>query len=86
MKRLFFALILAITAHAALLSIKINTFVKSESQLKSEPIKITMSYRQIKKEIKPIQPEIAKPIQPEIIKPSPLANKKFKPVKKKTGG
>jgi len=89
MKRLFFALMFAISVHAALLFIKINTSVKPESLLKSEPIKITMSYRQIKQKIKNNQPEIIKSDlkkakkQVLIKKSIPPVNKKFKPVKKR---
>ena len=85
MKRLFFALMFAISVHAALLLIKINTSPKPESLLKSEPIKITMSYRQIKKnQPKIIKSDLKKEKKQVLIKkPIPPANKKFKPVKKK---
>jgi len=89
MKRLLFALILAISIHAGFFFIKIKTSSKPEALLKSEPIKITMSYRQIKNNIKEI-PEtkktkklksvkhaaIKKPVLEKIRKPEPVKKKR----------
>jgi periplasmic protein TonB len=98
MKRLFFALMFAISVHAALFFIKIDIYPKSEILSKPEPIKITMSYRPrpIKKEIKKLQPETVKSsvkkkdtqkVKKQILtkkpSPAPPAKKKLEPVKKK---
>ncbi len=87
MKRLFFALIIAISIHAALLSLKNNFSTKPETLLKSEPIKITMSYRHVKKKITSSQPEIIEPFikktEKQVLVKKPPAEKKFKPDRKK---
>ncbi|MCP4672394.1 MAG: energy transducer TonB, partial [Desulfobacula sp.] len=90
MGRLFFALILTISVHAALLFIKIENPSNSVIASKPEPINITMSYRPkpIKKEIKKHQPEtiksnIKQQIQNKKPSPPPPAKDKSEPVKKK---
>ncbi len=87
MKRLLFALIAAISIHAALLSLKNNFSSKPETLLKSEPIKITMSYRQVKKKITSSQPEILKPFikktEKQVLAKKNPVKKKFIPDRKK---
>ena len=93
MKTLLPALIFTILIHAAFLSIKIHTAQKPEIMSKPEPIKISMSYRQIKKKPE-ILPEkaIHKPekqktkleaVKPSINESKPLA-KAVKPIPKVT--
>ncbi len=81
MKRVLFPLMIAISIHAVFLSIKINISLKPEIQLKPEPIKITMFYRQIEKKNQIQKP---KPIikQQQTIKKKKLPDIKPEPVKK----
>jgi periplasmic protein TonB len=75
MKTLLPALIFTILIHAAFLSIKIHTAQKPAIMSKPEPIKISMSYRQIKKkpEILPVKP-IPKVTKAKSIKQVPKKN------------
>ncbi len=93
MKTLLPALIFTILIHAAFLSIKIHTAQKPAIMSKPEPIKISMSYRQIQKkpEILP-EKSIHKPekqkkklekVKPSIKESKPLA-KAVKPIPKVT--
>lgn len=92
MKRLFCALILAISIHAVFLSIQINMTPKPGIQTKTEPIKITMSHRQIKKQVmdtpvtsnstlKKQKPEALEPVRKKPLKQHKIVQNKIKKVK-----
>ncbi len=88
MKTLLPALIFTILIHAAFLSIKIHTDPKPDILSKPEPIRISMSYKQIKKKTeqypeKPIHKPDKQTTKPEIKESKPLA-KEVKPIPKIT--